>query len=132
MCNSLLKEFRFSIGEQYELNEFNLKALESTFSNGLENENYEYIKGDFRTLFGVSFCSNPILQYNGDILSRIVYSFDIKDLGKLQEKLCDYLLITDKFDLGQTFTVFSFPEFSLMLDIEKDIKLRVFKILGQT
>ena len=43
MCKSLLEGLRFTIGEQYELNEFNLKSLDSTFSNDLEYENYEYI-----------------------------------------------------------------------------------------
>jgi len=137
MCKSLLKELRFKIGEQYELNEFNLKALESTFINDLEYENYEYIKGDFKTLFGIQLLNNIILQYNGDILSGIIYSLDLNDLDSLIQELNVYLsfsrnLIIDKLNLGQTLTVFCFQEFSLTLDIEKDIKLRLFKTLGQT
>lgn len=74
MSNSLLKEFRFKIGEQYELNEFNLKSLESTFSNGLEYENYDYIKGDITTFLGIEISGNIILQYNADILCGIIYT----------------------------------------------------------
>lgn len=76
MYNSLLEELRFKIGEQYELNEFNLKSIESTFINGIEYENYEYIKNDFKTLFGVELSSNIVLQYNADILCRVLYTFD--------------------------------------------------------
>ena len=87
MCNSLLKEFRFKIGEQYELNEFNLKSLEPTFGNGLEYENYEYIKGDFKTLFRVPFSSNPILQYNGDILYCVICEFELSHYSYLKSKV---------------------------------------------
>lgn len=137
MSSSLLKELGFKIGEQYELNEFNLKSLKSTFSNGLEYENYEYIKDDFKMVFGLKLLGNIILQYNGDILSGIVYSLDLEKLDSLIEKLNDYLpldrkLITDKLDLGQTFTIFSFQEISLTLNTERDIQFRVFKSLGQT
>tara|TARA_R110002073_G_scaffold279637_1_gene443796 strand:+ start:191 stop:535 length:345 start_codon:yes stop_codon:yes gene_type:complete len=105
MCKSLLKELRFTIGEQYELNEFNLKTLKSTFGRGLEYENYEYIKGDFRTLFGVSFSCNPILQYNGDILCKVIYEFRSSYYNYLKSKvnLCVFgevtvdILIKDKY-----------------------------------
>ncbi|WP_412985636.1 hypothetical protein [Pontimicrobium sp. IMCC45349] len=83
----MLKELRFKIGEQYELNEFNLESLESTFINGLEYESYEYIKNDFKALFGVEFSKNIILQYNADILSRVVYEFDIAKLNIVKDKL---------------------------------------------
>tara|TARA_R110002096_G_scaffold404761_1_gene602614 strand:+ start:240 stop:653 length:414 start_codon:yes stop_codon:yes gene_type:complete len=137
MCKSLLKELRFTIGEQYELNEFNLKTLKSTFSNGLEYENYEYIKDDIKTVFGVELSSNIILQYNGDILSGIIYKLDVKDLGSLIKKLNDYLPLgkkidIEKIDLGKTITNYSFQEFSLSVYIGKDVRLRVFKLLGQT
>ena len=133
--SSLLKEFRFKIGEQYELNEFNLKSLESSFSNGLEYENYEYIKGNFRILFGLRLLSNVILQYNADILSGIIYKLALNDLDNLITRLNSYLsldkkLDTEKFILGKTFTVFRFQEFSVSLDIEKNIELRVIKPMG--
>ena len=91
MCKSLLKEFRFKIGEQYELNEFNLKSIESTFSNGLEYENYEYIKGDFETLFGLDLVRNVILQYNGDILYGVIYEFKTKNINSLIERINNFL-----------------------------------------
>ena len=135
MSTSLLKELRFKIGEQYELNEFYLKCLESTFSNGLEYENYEYIKGDFKTLFGLKLVSNIILRYNGDLLSEIIYKLDLKDFDNLVEKLNYYLsfdrkLDTGKVNLGQTITINSFQEFNLMLYVERDLQLKVFKTLG--
>lgn len=133
----LQEELRFNLGEQYELNEFNLKTIESTFKDGLEYENYEYIKNDVKTVFGLKLVSNIILRYNGDLLSEIIYKLNLKDLDNLIEKLNSYLsfdrkLDTEKINLGQTITIYSFQEFSLSLYTGKDIKLRVFKSLGQT
>ncbi len=91
MCKSLLKELRFKIGEQYELNEFNLKSIESTFSNGLEYENYEYIKDDLITVLGLDLVSKVILQYNGDLLSGFIYTLDAKDWTNLISKINNYL-----------------------------------------
>ena len=115
---SLQEELRFKIGEQYELNEFYLKTIESTFSNGLEYENYEYIEGDFKALFGVKFSKNVILQYNADILYSVIYEFAQKDIDSLTQELNNYLPLAKKLDaeklvLGKTFTVFHFQNFSL-------------------
>lgn len=87
---SLQQELRFKIGEQYELNEFNLKSIESTLQNGIEYENYEYIKGDFKALFGIKFTSNIVLQYNGDILSKVVYEFHQKHYNYFCSKIKNY------------------------------------------
>ncbi len=135
MYISLLKELHFKIGEEYELNEFNLKSLKSTFENDLEYENYEYLKEDFKTLFDLILLSNVILQYNGDILCGVIYKLALSDLDSLIQILNNYLplakkLNTEKFILGKTFTILRFQEFSLSLDIDKDIKLRAFKSLG--
>ncbi len=92
MCKSLLKELRFEIGEQYEVNEFNLKSIESTFSNGLEYDNYEYIKDDFKAFCGLEFSNNIILQYNGDILYSVIYEFEIIHYKELS------LIISKKFN----------------------------------
>tara|TARA_Y100000385_G_scaffold70126_1_gene70384 strand:+ start:245 stop:667 length:423 start_codon:yes stop_codon:yes gene_type:complete len=132
---SLQEELRFKIGEQYELNEFYLKSLESTFSNGIEYENYEYIKGDFKALFGIAFSSNVILQYNADILYSVIYEFAQKEISNLIKELNIYMPLAKKLDaekliLGKTFSVFHFQDFSLSLDIERDVKLRVIKFLG--
>ena len=86
MCKSLLEELRFTIGEQYELNEFNLKAVGSTIINGLEYDSYEYIKNDFKALFGVEFSKNIVLQYNCDILSKVIYEFDMDNLKLIKSK----------------------------------------------
>jgi len=87
---SLLKELRFKIGEQYELNEFNLKSIESTFRKGLELENYEYIKDDFKSLFGIPFSKNIVLQYNGDILFSVIFSFNQIYYDKLESEIKKY------------------------------------------
>lgn len=134
---SLQEELRFKIGEQYELNEFHLKSIKSTFNKGIEYENYEYIKKDFETLFGVEFSSNLILQYNGEILCGIIFEFNRKHFENLITKLESNLnlevnTISKKILLGQTICIYSFQEISLTLSIQDVIRLRVFKILGQT
>ena len=79
--------------------------------------------------------SNIILRYNGDLLSEIIYKLDLKDFDNLVEKLNYYLsfdrkLDTGKVNLGQTITINSFQEFNLMLYVERDLQLKVFKTLG--
>ncbi len=90
MPKSLVKELHFRIGEQYELNEFNLKSIESTFRNGLEYENYEYIKDDITTFLGIKISANIILQYNADILCGVIYTFNIDNLTRLKSRLEKY------------------------------------------
>ena len=137
MYDSLLTELRFRIGEQYELNEFNLKSIESTFISGIEYENYEYIKNDFKALFGVEFSSNIVLQYNADILSGIIYNLDIMDVDSFIQELNKHLsfskkLISDKLDFSQTIDILNFKGVNITIDIDKVISLKVFKTLGQT
>jgi hypothetical protein len=84
---SLQKELRFKIGEQFELNEFHLKTLKSTVINGIEYENYEYLKDDFKTLFGLKLSSNIVLQYNGDVLFNVIYEFHIEHYKYLVSKI---------------------------------------------
>lgn len=132
MYNSLLEELRFKIGEQYELNEFNLKSIESTFINGIEYENYEYIEDDFKVLFRVELSSKIILQYNGDILSCVIYSLDLKYLDCFIEQLNKHIsfskkLITDKLNLAQTINIFNTQGISLTLDLERVICLKMYK-----
>jgi hypothetical protein len=90
MSKALLKELRFKIGEEYDLNEFNLNSLDSTFSKGLELENYEYIKDDFKSLFGIPFSKNIVLQYNGDILFSVIFSFNQIYYDKLKSEINKY------------------------------------------
>lgn len=137
MYDSLFTELRFRIGEQYELNEFNLKSIESTFISGIEYENYEYIKNDFKALFGVEFSSNIVLQYNADILSGIIYNLDIMGVDSFIQGLNKHLsfskkLISDKLDFSQTIDILNFKEVSITIYIDKVISLKVFKTLGQT
>lgn len=90
--NSLQKELRFKIGEQYDLNEFNLKGIEPTFKNGLEYENYQYIKEGNNYLLEVEFTNLITLQYNADILCKVVYEFHIRDYELLKSKIEKYTL----------------------------------------
>ena len=135
MCKSLLKELRFKIGEQYELNEFNLNSIESTFSNELECENYEYIKDDFKALFGIELSSKIILQYNGDILIGITFEFNLESLPILLDELKFYpslkpIVNQENHVLGKTFILFKNQEIHITLDVQRVIYLRVSKILG--
>ena len=102
MCKSLLEELRFKIGEQYEINEFNLKSIESTFNNGLEYENYEYINDDFKTLFGIELSNNIILQYNADILCRVIYEFNKVVYNNLIDKIIYSLTTKNKITLDSS------------------------------
>ncbi|MCH3883500.1 hypothetical protein [Tenacibaculum aquimarinum] len=128
---SLQKELHFKIGEQYDLNEFNLRSLKSTFENNLEYDVYEYIKDDFKTLFGVKLLNNIILQYNGEILSKIIYELHVSDFENLIHNLpLTKKRNTEKFVLGKTFVLFCSQEFSISLYIGKNLKLIVNKALG--
>lgn len=86
----LQKELHFKIGEQYDLNEFNLNSVESTYKNGLEYENYQYIKEGFNSLFDVEFTNLVTLQYNADILCKVVYEFDRVNYKLLKSKIEKY------------------------------------------
>ncbi len=68
--NKLLQEFHFTIGEQFEVNEFNVKTENSIFVGGLEYE---------------------MLFYNTDILSVFKYEFNTDLLDELLKKLYSYL-----------------------------------------
>lgn len=72
----LLKELRFTIGEQYENYEFGLKSYGSETINGLTYEVYLYDKDDFKTLFGIPIDKGIWLYFNADVLSCVEYRFD--------------------------------------------------------
>lgn len=87
---SLLEELRFKIGEQFDLNEFNVKSLESVFKNGIEYDVYEYIKADIKAIFGVKLVQNIILYYNADILCKVIYVFEKSNYEYLNLKITEY------------------------------------------
>jgi hypothetical protein len=132
---SLQEELRFKIGEQFELNEFHLKTLKSTVINGIEYENYEYIKEDFKTVFGLRLSGNIVLQYNGDILSGVIYTFKEYDFKSLILNINRYLPFERKLDSQKT-VLSSSPifinllEFCIKINRENDINLSVLKYLG--
>ncbi len=88
--NKLLQELHFTIGEQFELNEFNVKTEKSIIVGAIEYEIYTYIKEDIKSVFGLGF-NSILLFYNADILSAIKYEFSIGLLEELVEKLYFYL-----------------------------------------
>ncbi len=71
----LLKQFRFTIGEQYENYEFVLKSLGEKTANKICYEIYLYEKDDFKTLFDLPISRGILLLFNADILSAVYYRF---------------------------------------------------------
>lgn len=93
----LLKELKFTIGEQYENYEFDLKDFGSKTINGLTYEIYLYNKGAFQTLFGLPIQS-ILLYFNADILSCVEYEFEGNQFDYLLNRISSYLgiVITQK------------------------------------
>lgn len=65
--------FPFTIGEQYELHEFDLEYAKTVFIGNQEYVVYRYIEKDIKTLFGYKV-KEIQLYYNGDILYKVVYT----------------------------------------------------------
>lgn len=84
--NSFKKELKFEIGEQFELNEFNIKTLKSVSINNIEYDVYQYIKDDIREVFNLKI-TKILLFYNADILSAIHYYFDGNGLNILMKQM---------------------------------------------
>ena len=72
----LLKQLRFTIGEQYENYEFHLKDEGIKRIGDLEYEAYVYTKDDFKKLFGLEISRDVLLLFNADILSAVYYRFE--------------------------------------------------------
>ena len=71
----LLKQLRFTIGEQYENYEFDLKSKGEKTVNDICYEIYLYEKGDFKMLFDLPISRGIVLLFNADILSAVYYRF---------------------------------------------------------
>lgn len=71
----LLKLLRFTIGEQYENYEFDLKSKGEKTVNEICYDIYLYDKGDFKTLFDLPTSRGILLLFNADILSAVYYRF---------------------------------------------------------
>lgn len=82
MIEKLLEELPFKIGEEFELNEFNVDSEYSLFIGGIEYEIYTYIKDDIKSIFGLEVKSTQ-LYYNADILHLIKYDFNTNSVTKL-------------------------------------------------
>lgn len=66
------KKLPFEIGEQYELNEFNLEYIETKLIGEYEYQVYRYIKNDKPVILGFKI-KEIRLYYNADILERVKY-----------------------------------------------------------
>lgn len=86
----LLNELKFTIGEQYENYEFDLKDFGSKTINGLAYEIYLYDKDNFQTLFGLPIKS-ILLYFNADILSCVEYEFEGNQFDYLLDRISNYL-----------------------------------------
>lgn len=133
MYKSLLKELRFEIGEQYEVNEFNLKSIESTFRDGLEYENYIYIKDDIKTFLGLKLKDSIILEYNGDILAGMRFEFKLEDLSVLVLRLNSFFPKNIKLKESSNSVVFRLNNttyIKLKIVLATSLLLKVYKISG--
>ncbi len=88
----LLQELKFTIGEQYENYEFDLKDFGSKTINGLTYEIYLFTKGTSQTLFGLPVKS-VLLYFNADILSCVEYEFEGNQFNYLVNEIDSYLVI---------------------------------------
>lgn len=77
LLNLIKKELRFEIGEQFELNEFNVETLKTEHINGIDYDVYRYIKGDYNQLFDMEI-SEILLFYNADVLCGITLELNSK------------------------------------------------------
>lgn len=92
--NSLKKELKFEIGEQFELNEFNVKTLKSVIINDIEYDVYQYIKNDIRDVFNLKI-SKILLYYNADILITVHFFFNSSDLNGLMKRISQLLKLNE-------------------------------------
>lgn len=79
LLNLIKKELRFEIGEQFELNEFNVETLKTEHINGIDYEVYKYLKRDYNQLFDMNI-SEILLFYNADILCKIKISYKQRNI----------------------------------------------------
>ncbi|MDB0603066.1 hypothetical protein PL373_18430 [Tenacibaculum maritimum] len=87
----LLKQLRFTIGEQYENYEFVLNSKGEKTINGICYEIYLYEKGDFKTLFDLPISRGIVLLFNADILSAVYYRFQGNHFEYLLNEINSYL-----------------------------------------
>jgi len=87
----LLKQLRFTIGEQYENYEFVLSSKGEKTVNGICYEIYLYEKGDFKTLFDLPISRGIVLLFNADILSAVYYRFKGNHFEYLLNEINSYL-----------------------------------------
>ena len=68
------KRLPFTIGEQYELNEFSVRSINEVTIGKYNYDVYEYIDKDITYIFGFKVKSIQLL-YNADILSKVKIQF---------------------------------------------------------
>ena len=67
------KRLPFTIGEQYELNEFSLEPINEVLIGRYCYDAYSYIDNDVDSIFGFDVCAITLF-YNADILSKVKIS----------------------------------------------------------
>lgn len=92
----LRNKLRFTIGDQYEAYEFNLKSQGTKTINSINFEIYLYDKTDFESLFDIPISRGILLLFNADILSCIYYRFNGNHFNNLLNQLNSYLPIHNK------------------------------------
>lgn len=88
---NLLKQLRFTIGEQYENYEFVLKSKGEKTIKGICYEIYLYEKDDFKMLFDLPISRGILLLFNADILSAVYYRFQGNHFEYLLKQINNYL-----------------------------------------
>ncbi len=88
--NTLLQKLHFTIGEEFEKNEFNVKTGNSFYVDALEYESYTYIKGDIKSILGLNINSIQLF-YNADVLCAVKYEFNANLQDKLRNKINSYV-----------------------------------------
>lgn len=69
------KRLPFTIGEQYDLNEFSVESIKEVIIGKYSYDVYEYIDKDMKSIFGFKVKSIQLF-YNADILSKVKIQFD--------------------------------------------------------
>jgi hypothetical protein len=133
MYESLIKKLRFEIGEQYELHEFNLKYVSSTFENNLRFEKYEFLQENSFSLFGIELTNQVLLNYNADILHSIEYNVHKENLPSFLSTLQKFLQNdnSEKYldlHIGITISLNDSTKIRLKIFVEEDVKFIVMKV----
>ncbi len=86
----LLKQFHFTIGEQYEHYEFDLTSIKDIEINGITYDRYLYRYKEKLTLFGI-VTDKIILFFNAEILCAVYFIIKVDCYNYIINKVNTYL-----------------------------------------